>query len=240
MDVGKAFTFVFEDDEWISKLGIGAVLALVSFLIFPIFLLGGYLVAVTRNVRKGVTQPLPHWDDWGQLFMDGLYIFLAQIIYSSPFWILLCVATAVTVGSAGLEEVSVEAMTAVVTTTWVVVGCLTLLLSIALLLISPALFIQYVRHGEFGAMFRLGEVFGIARDNAGPIIIAALALFGFSLALSVVVTVLSVIPCLGTIAGVILSILSTPWLMAATGHLYGQIARSGEDGGKPASPSLSF
>lgn len=241
MDVGKAFTFVMEDDEWLSKLGIGAIISLLSFLIFPVFLLAGYLVAVTRNVRKGMDRPLPRWDDWGQMFMDGLYLFLAQLIYSSPFWILLCAAIALTIGGSGLSEVNADAMMAVIATAWVIVSCLMLLLSIALLLISPALVIQYVRHGQFGAMFRIAEVLSIARQNAGAIVVTALALLAFSLALTAVVTVLNIIPCLGTIAGIILSILSTPWLIAASGHLYGQIAGRGETGSQqPVSSGLSF
>ncbi len=240
MDVGKAFTFVFEDEEWISKVGIGAVVVLLSFLILPIFPLIGYMVAVTRNVRKGVEKPLPRWDDWGQLFMDGLYVFIAQVIYSSPFWILLCAATVVTIGGVGFSEISADAVTALLATTWVAVGCLSLLLSIALMVISPALYIQYVRHGQFGAMFRIGEVLGIARDNIGPIIISALVMFAVSLLLSAVVSVLNFIPCLGNVAGLILSILFAPWVAAVSGHLYGQIALRSEYGGKPASSSLSF
>ena len=37
MDVAKAFTFVTEDENWITKIGIGALLTLVSILIFSRF-----------------------------------------------------------------------------------------------------------------------------------------------------------------------------------------------------------
>ena len=71
MDVAKAFTFVTEDERWMSKIGIGAAISLFFFLIIPIPLLVGYLVGITRNVKEGVERPLPEWDDFGQLFMDG-------------------------------------------------------------------------------------------------------------------------------------------------------------------------
>lgn len=49
MDIAKAFTYVFEDARWITKIGIAAIVSLLSFLIIPIPLLTGYLVAVTRK-----------------------------------------------------------------------------------------------------------------------------------------------------------------------------------------------
>lgn len=41
MDIGKAFTFVTEDERWLTKIGIGALVMLFSFLIVPIPLLIG-------------------------------------------------------------------------------------------------------------------------------------------------------------------------------------------------------
>ena len=39
MDVNKAFRFMFDDKQWISKLLIGAVMSVLSFLIIPAFIL---------------------------------------------------------------------------------------------------------------------------------------------------------------------------------------------------------
>lgn len=224
MDIGKAFTFVTEDEEWLVKLGIAAAVSFLSFLFLPVFLLVGYMVGVTRNVYRGAERPLPQWDDVGRLFKDGILVSVGQFIYTLPVWVLVCVGTVATVGFSGLEEFSAEAMTAAMGTTWAVLACLMAILLVALFFISPAIFIQYVRHEEFGAMMRVGEVLGIARDNLVPIIIVAIASFAASLALSVVVSALNVIPCLGTIVGVILGIMAGPWIMVAVGHMYGQIA----------------
>jgi uncharacterized protein involved in cysteine biosynthesis len=87
--------------------------------------------------------------------------------------------------------------------------------------------IQYVQTNELGAMFRFGEVVSIARDNIGDIVIVALATFGASFVLSAVLGVLNIIPCLGQIVSVIISIAAGPYLMAISGHLYGQIAAKG-------------
>jgi hypothetical protein len=224
MDVAKAFTFVAEDEEWLSKMGIGALVSLASFLILPIFLLLGYVVQVTRNVKDGDPRPLPQWTNWERLFMDGLYVAIAQIVYTLPFWILLCVATVATVGFGGLAESSEDAAAVAIITTWGVAGCLLMLFAIALLFISPAIIIQYVRTGELSATLRFGEVLGIARENAGPILIAALAMFVVSTVFSFVVGGLQLIPCIGWIIGAVIGIFAGPWFAAASGHLYGQIA----------------
>ena len=52
MDAEKSFTFPFEDKEWISKLGLGAVISLVPILNFA---WSGYLVGIIRNDCSQVT-----------------------------------------------------------------------------------------------------------------------------------------------------------------------------------------
>lgn len=224
MDVAKAFTFVTEDEGWVRKLGIGALVSLLSFLLVPIPLLSGYLVAVTRNVMNGVAQPLPEWDDLGGLFKDGLAIILAQLIYTLPFWLLACIAFFATIGISGLSEVSEDLAAASFLATFGLVGCLMLIVILALMFISPAIVIQYVRTNDLAACFRFAEVIAIVRNNIGDILIALLATFGASMAFSVVLSVLNVVPCLGQIVALVLGILAGPYFLALSGHLYGQIA----------------
>ena len=234
MDVANAFTYVTEDERWMGKLGLGALISLVSFLILPAFLLYGYTVDITRNVMNGEKRPLPEWEDLGTLFKDGLSMFVAGIVYTLPFWLLVCIAFAATIGFGGLgeaTEISEDAVAAGVLATYGLVGCLALLFMLAFFFISPAIVIQYVREGDLGACFRFGEVLSIVRDNVGDILIAGLAPFAASFVLSILFGVLSIIPCLGWIASILLGIALGPYLTAVTGHLYGQIA--GKIGGTP-------
>ena len=233
MDVSTAVTFVKDDRRWLTKMGIAAVLTFFSFLLIPIPFLVGYSLAVSRRVMIGDPEPLPEWDDWGRLFMDGLYVVIAQFVYTLPFWILACIGFVGTIGFSGLSEVSEGAGTAGILATFGVVGCLILLLWIALIFITPAIYIQYVRTNEFGACFRLGEVFGIARDYIGDIMITVVFALIASLVISGVTSVLQfVIPCLGSIIALLFWALAGPWLMVSIGHLYGQIAA--KLGGKAA------
>ncbi len=169
MDIAKAFTFITEDERWVGKIGIGALVSLLSFLIVPIPLLVGYMVGVTRNVMNDAMTPLPEWDDWGQLFTDGLSIIVAQLVYTLPFWLLSCIAGVAIVAMGGLAESNEDIAVAGLVTTFGLVGCLMLVFIVALFFLSPAIIIQYVRTNELGATFRFGEVAAIAKENIGNI-----------------------------------------------------------------------
>ncbi len=56
MKIGEAFSFQFEDIQWPTKLGIGALISLVPILNFAVV---GYEVGIVRNVAAGVQEPLP-------------------------------------------------------------------------------------------------------------------------------------------------------------------------------------
>lgn len=229
MDFEKAFTYVKDDERWMTKLGIGAAVQFLMFLIFPIFLLPGYMVQIMRNVRDGVEPALPEWDDWGKLLTDGFTIVGAQLVYTLPFWLLSCVAIALTMGAGatGSEDV----MAAVGVTSMLLVSCLTILFAIAWIFIGPAIAIQYVGEETFASCFRFGEVIAIIRDNISDILMITLAFIAAQFVITFLVGMLNFIPCLGTIVGVIVGIALYPYLMMARGHLYGQLMVN-MDGGK--------
>ena len=143
MEIGKAFTFVTDDDSWIKKLAIGAIFVLVPFLILLVI---GYQILIIRNVIDGKDRPLPEWEDFGKLFIDGLIMVVAIFIYALPIILLsLCGAVigATTTDAAGSMSPGGGIGVALL-------SCLAILFGIALAFIGPALYIQYARYGEFG------------------------------------------------------------------------------------------
>jgi hypothetical protein len=193
-------------------------------LLLPIPLLVGYSVAVLRNVRDGYERPLPEWDDWGKLFMDGLFIMIAQFVYTLPLLLLLCVVTGGMVASAGMAEFSEGLAAANILATLGLSACLFLLWFLAILFISPAIMIQYGRTGQLGSCFRFGEVIAIVRRNVGDILIVFVAVVVVIFVYGAFTSFLSIIPCLGSIIGLLVSLVFGPYVMMMTGHLYGQIA----------------
>jgi hypothetical protein len=83
MDIGRAFGFAFKDPNWIKKILIGGVLLIIP--IFGWFVVGGYSIRVMRNVISGSDLPLPEWDDFGTLFMEGLSAFIIAFVWYIPF-----------------------------------------------------------------------------------------------------------------------------------------------------------
>lgn len=224
MEIGKAFTFVTEDDEWIKKLAIGGGLMLISILfgalllpLLVIFFLVGYQIAIMRNVIDGKDRPLPEWQEWGQLFIDGVIVSIAGLVYALPI-ILFTICSLALILPASIEgnDPSGGAIAGTV-----VLSCLTLLFAIALAFIAPALYIQYARTGEFGPLFQVGEIIGIARENFVDILLVLLATWVANIVVSIVGTIVAI-----TICGPLIVIpAGTAWVMYATGHLYGQIGR---------------
>lgn len=215
MDFGKAFLFVRDDEGWIGKLLVGAAMVVFSALIVPSFWLLGYQIALIRNVMDGEERPLPGWgDDPGGMIKDGIMVFVAGLIYALPI-ILMSVCNAV--ASAAFSGDSDTAAFAVAVS--VAFACLAVIWGIAIAFMAPALYIQYARTGELGAMLRFGEVFAFARDNAVDILLTIIAnwvagvVFGLVFLLSII-----------TICGWIVILLVGPvWITYFQAHLYGQI-----------------
>ncbi len=228
MDITKAFTYVFEDKNWMTKILIGGLLSIASILIVPMFILGGYSVAIIRNVMKGVEKPLPEWEDWGGFLNDGFSVFVAQFVYTLPMLILLCIAFVATGSMAGLSEMSEmseDALFAAILSTFGFVFCIIFLYAIVMLFISPAIRVQYVKHNELAATFRFREVITIIQENIMDILLISGVLFGLGIAFSMVTGVLGIIPCLGFIISMLLSMAFGPYMSMVSGHLIGQLAR---------------
>ncbi len=216
MDVNKSLTYVTEDEQWISKIVIGAILAFFSFLIIPGFFLAGYAVRITRNVMDGVDQPLPEWTDWGGLFMDGLYLFIAMFVYSLPFILIVCCAFLLFMMTAGASGGDAESiMAGLGALGMLVIVCLSLIWMILLLVVAPVVFIQYARTGEISACFQFSEILELTRVNIGDILITVLVIFGVNFVLGLV----GIIP----IIGFFLSLAARAYAMVVAGHLYGQL-----------------
>ncbi len=86
------FTFPFRDPRWPSKLGIGAALGLASLFlpVIPWLPLAGYFARLIRAGAENADPAiLPEWDRWDDLFLDGLRLLGAGLIFSLPALLVL-------------------------------------------------------------------------------------------------------------------------------------------------------
>ena len=227
MQAGKAFSYMFEDERWISKSLIGAVVNMVPILNFDWM---GYLLKVLRSVESD-EKLLPEWDDFGGKFMDGLKIFIAYFLYTLPATILITLGALLFIVPAVVQHN--QDLQAILFGT---VGLVFLLLCsvmtlylVAFSILSPAIAIHYSRKGTFGSCFEMSAIFGLVKRNFGLYItawlFAMLAGFAGGAIVSVGGMMLGWIPCIGQVAFWVFSALVSIWTSLVGFHLYGQAGK---------------
>ena len=209
MDFAKAFSFVFDDPDWVQKIVIGGLVSLI-----PVigWLLGlGYMVAIGRNVIRGNPQPLPDWTDFGQFLVDGLYAFIIGLVYCLPIFVVMCLVLfpAMAIGGAfegdgdmgAIGGLGVCCFTGFAVLYGIVMGWLFL----------PAALARYADSGDMMSALRFGEVWEISRAN--PVI--------FLMAL-IVSWIASFVAGFGVILCFIGVLFTGFYSQCVTGHAYGQ------------------
>lgn len=87
MSFEKSFGFVFKDPEWVKKLLIGTVFALLTPLAIGAPFLTGYIIRIIRHRLDG-KEDLPAWDNVGDLFVDGVKMIFVGLVYALPILVL--------------------------------------------------------------------------------------------------------------------------------------------------------
>ena len=214
MDIGKSFTYIFEDKKWISKLLIGVLISWVPILQLA---LGGYANEIIRRVEGQNPEPLSDWDDLGKKFVEGLVLALAMIIYNLPILILSCLFVPF-LASAGAFEGDTQTFVAAVSSgLGLLLSCLFILYGLFLSFIVPAIQIHYAKVGTFKSCFQVREITHFATSNLSNYILAWLIYLVFGILASIVT---GVIPCIGWIVGLAVPVVT----IMVYGHVFGQVA----------------
>ena len=209
MDFAKAFSFVFDDPDWVKKLIIGGIVSLIPVIGSLVAL--GYMIAVGRNVIRGNPQPLPEWSDFGQMIIDGLYVFVIAIVYTLPIFLVMCIIMlpAMAIGGAFGDNGEMGAIGALGICCFsgfaiiysIVVGWLFL----------PAAIARYADTGDMMSALRFGEVLAISRANPIVFLMALLVSWVASLVASVGI----ILCCVGVI-------FTSFYAQCVTGYAYAQ------------------
>ena len=176
MDFGKAFTYMFQDPNWLAKLGIGTLLVLLGIFLspviiglLPLIIVMGYALVALDNVRMGHEHPLPEWQDWGKFFMLGLKLTVAMFVWALPMILGFVPVLAGGVLSDGSNANGAGALAAML----IICGtCLMFLWGIFIALLTPAIYARVAATGRFGAAFELGRIWEFTKDNLGNVILA--------------------------------------------------------------------
>ena len=84
-------SFPFQGADWQSRFGIGVALTLANLVIpfVPAIFVAGYVLRVMRQAVRGEEPGLPPWDDWGEMALDGLRVWLINLAYLAPGFVVM-------------------------------------------------------------------------------------------------------------------------------------------------------
>ena len=179
MDIGEIISdsIKYPSSNW-GKVLILGVIMIASFLIVPVFLLIGYLFRIIKATLAGLDE-LPEFDEVGEMFVDGLKVFVVGIVYSIPVIIIGLILTALTGNSSSaslsLNPTMIWAFVLVYIVyiiVWLIVGLVEV--------IAIANMAYY--DGDLGAAFSFSEILDrIAKIGWGKYIITyiVIAIVGF-------------------------------------------------------------
>jgi len=163
MEFGKAFSFAFEDKDWIKKLGIGALLMIIPFIGWLV--VAGWGIEITKRVIQHDPQPLPDWSDFGGYLVKGLQVFVIGLVYSLPIILVnICQQGVTLFGQQG--DTTDETILMAVTVFAVCFGCVSFIYSIFLGFILPAALATLRRPARWApgsALVRFSAWYGLRR-----------------------------------------------------------------------------
>jgi hypothetical protein len=231
MNIGKSFSFVFEDQRWLTKVGIGTLVLILSSLLSPIligilgyFIVAGYALEVLRNVRKGDLYPMPEWRDrWGEWLVLGVKAAVAIFVWSLPA---ILVSIPMAFGFALLDTNDASALIGLLAACF---SCLLFLWIVVVLLATPVIYIRLAETEELSSAFRFGDILSFTREHIGNVIVATIMYVIASLLVGLFGSIVGLILC---VVGLFVTLPAAQFItMMIQSHLYAQIgldARSWE------------
>lgn len=200
MSLGRAFSAVFNDPDWASKLVIVVILAFASILMMPFLLAGfiplsmllGYMLGIVNNVREKKKVVLPRWDNYGDLLSRGSGVLLAVFVYNLPvlllgccFWFLPSLAGSDNFVQGGLLLIML---------------CCTLPFVLVHLVLSwtflAAGMVRYAKGYKVGVFFQVGLLWeDVSTDWS-----VSLQWLLMAITINIIVVLIALIPCIGWIA----------------------------------------
>jgi hypothetical protein len=203
MDFGLSFSFPFQDEDWIKKIVLTAVISIIP--LIGQFALMGWMVELTRRVIRGDAEPLPDWADFGGILVLGLKMFVIGFVYSLP---LILIVLPMGIFSSFIDNDSAAAIYSFVMMCF---SCFAMIYGLALAFFFPAAV------GELAVTDNLGEAINptniIAHVRAAPnaYLLAFLGTIvaGFLAGFGIILCFIGII-------------FTAVYAYAVQGHLYGQ------------------
>lgn len=202
MDFALAFSFPFQDEDWIKKIAIAGVLCLTVIGTIPVF---GWSLMVTKRVITGESPTLPDWSGFGEYIMLAIKGIVVAFVLGLPVMIVVIPA------SLASTLITDNDLVTVVTIINICVSCVVILYSILMAFAAPAAMGRLAASDSIGSALNVGKLLAMVRAAPSAYLIAVVGQIVAGIAAS-----LGIILCA---VGIFLTI---AYSMAVQGHLYGQ------------------
>ncbi len=207
MNYSRAFSYVFEDKNWLSKILIAGLISLIP-VIGQLYLLG-WMVEIVRRVKANRTDIIPA-THFSYFLTLGLKLFVVSLIYSIPVIILSCIVNLIS-GAAGAGNSSDFAQ-AFYTGMSCFGSLLSFVLSLAISILGTYGTIKLAETDQIKACLDFSDAFNCIKANLSAFIIVEL-----------LAIVAGLIQSLGVVVCFVGIIFTAPYGTAIIGNLVGQL-----------------
>ncbi|MGN6756685.1 MAG: DUF4013 domain-containing protein [Thermomicrobiales bacterium] len=182
LDFDQAISFVGRDRNWLPKLGLGALFSFLTVIIIGYVLIQGYLLTLMQRVARLEPEPLPEWDEYGELLRKGAVVTAVNLAYYVPYWLIIIalyiMQTVLSLAFTQSGSSSLGPFIAAPIGLTLLGYLITIPLGLLLGVTMPALHAQLALYdADFAAAFRLREIWGFINRHRGQYALAvALAL----------------------------------------------------------------
>lgn len=206
MDIGEIVSdsIKYPTSDWKKVLILG-LLFLISFLIVPIFLVMGYGFRALKASIAGA-EDLPEFDEWGDMFVDGLKVIVVQFVYFLIPGLIFLIGSwaAIAAMFAGASTGTVTDPTAfigIISGTAIIGGIIAIIFG---LIATIALANMAYNDSELGAAFRFSEIMEIISQIGWvDYIIWYVVIIIISMIIGFIAGILNIIPILGFLIAVL-------------------------------------
>jgi hypothetical protein len=172
LDIFKdCFEYSFKEPKTIIKLGVLSVLS--SLIFIPYFFISGYYYRIIKIGVNGMINgddPLPEFNNWLTMFLDGIKIFIVRFVYFIPGVIVYSLGSAIVVlfsiQTVVINVSAVDSIYSFIPTLFVIFGVISISAIVWLIfyLLSNVAIPHMINEGSFMSIFKINEIIAIIKS----------------------------------------------------------------------------
>ncbi|MCE5215245.1 MAG: DUF4013 domain-containing protein [Methanobacterium sp.] len=231
MDIGEIVSDAvkFPSSDW-KKVIILGIFFLLTFVIIGIFFVSGYFLRIIKSTLAGYDE-LPEFDEWGDMFIDGLKVFVVSLVYMIIPMIVIFIGVFASITSLAVTS------TGTYTDPWAFIGLMSGTVIIGAILALIFGLIAYIAianmalYDEIGAAFKFSEILErIKMIGWGKYILWYIVMIIIGVVGGFIASLLNIIPFIGMIIALLVIY---PYLQMIYARSLALIFASSEEGQEP-------